>query len=83
MAAATAKKEGDNFYVRRDFQDAVASYTRALEADPKNYIIYSNRSAAYLAMGDARNALQDAEEAIKLNPSKIASWMTYYLFHDY
>ncbi|CAH0516793.1 unnamed protein product [Peronospora belbahrii] len=37
--------------------------------DPENAVYYSNRSAAYLAMGDARGkALKDAEQCLKLRP---------------
>uniref|UniRef100_H3GTA3 J domain-containing protein n=1 Tax=Phytophthora ramorum TaxID=164328 RepID=H3GTA3_PHYRM len=44
-------------------------YTRALELDPENAVYLSNRSAAYLALGDARGkALKDAEKCIELRP---------------
>ncbi|KAE9007998.1 hypothetical protein PF005_g7587 [Phytophthora fragariae] len=63
------KAEGNRLLAAQQFQEAVEMYTRALELDPDNAVYYSNRSAAYLAMGDARGkALKDAEKCIELKP---------------
>ncbi|XP_063752966.1 protein STIP1 homolog [Eleginops maclovinus] len=53
---------------RGDFQAAVHLYTNTLEADPQNCILYSNRSAARLKLGQNQAALEDAEKACELNP---------------
>ncbi|KAM8887186.1 tetratricopeptide repeat protein 28-like isoform 2-T2 [Spinachia spinachia] len=53
---------------RGDFQAAVRLYTSALQADPQNCILYSNRSAARLKLGQHQAALDDAEKACELNP---------------
>ncbi|KAL6114469.1 uncharacterized protein ACO6RY_05224 [Pungitius sinensis] len=53
---------------RGDFQAAVHLYTSALQADPQNCILYSNRSAARLKLGQHQAALDDAEKACELNP---------------
>ncbi|XP_034025781.1 tetratricopeptide repeat protein 28-like [Thalassophryne amazonica] len=52
---------------RGDFQAAVQLYSDALEADPQNCILYSNRSAALLKLGQHQAALDDAEKACELN----------------
>jgi stress-induced-phosphoprotein 1 len=36
--------------------------------DGSNHVYFSNRSAAYLSMGDANNALEDAISCVGLNP---------------
>ena len=51
-----------------DYAKAVALYTDALQLDPTNHILYSNRSAAHLKMGQFQQALQDATAARDLNP---------------
>uniref|UniRef100_A0A3Q3IGH6 Uncharacterized protein n=1 Tax=Monopterus albus TaxID=43700 RepID=A0A3Q3IGH6_MONAL len=51
-----------------DFQAAVCLYSEALQADPQNCILYSNRSAALLKLGQHQAALGDAEKACELNP---------------
>ncbi|TDH67457.1 hypothetical protein CCR75_005965 [Bremia lactucae] len=64
------KAEGNKLLAAKQLSDAVEMYTRAIELDPENAVYYSNRSAAYLAMGDARGkALKDAEKCIDLKPT--------------
>uniref|UniRef100_A0A3Q2D8R6 Uncharacterized protein n=1 Tax=Cyprinodon variegatus TaxID=28743 RepID=A0A3Q2D8R6_CYPVA len=53
---------------RGDFQEAVRLYGEALQADPQNCILYSNRSGAFLKLGQHQAALEDAEKACGLNP---------------
>uniref|UniRef100_A0A3Q0SLP8 Uncharacterized protein n=1 Tax=Amphilophus citrinellus TaxID=61819 RepID=A0A3Q0SLP8_AMPCI len=53
---------------RGDFQAAVHLYSDALQADSQNCILYSNRSAAFLKLGQHQAALEDAEKACELNP---------------
>jgi Flp pilus assembly protein TadD len=51
-----------------DFEKAVSLYTEAIQLDPANHILYSNRSAAHIKMGQFTKALQDAIKAKELNP---------------
>ncbi|CAG7815969.1 unnamed protein product [Allacma fusca] len=51
-----------------DFASAVTLYSEALKIDPNNHILYSNRSAAFIKMGQFSRALQDALKARELNP---------------
>ncbi|TRY69941.1 hypothetical protein TCAL_01247 [Tigriopus californicus] len=51
-----------------DFKLAVRLYTEAIALDPGNHILHSNRSAAYIKMGQFPKALQDAIRARDLNP---------------
>ncbi|XP_068430413.1 tetratricopeptide repeat protein 28 [Clinocottus analis] len=47
---------------------AVRLYSEALAADPQNCILYSNRSAAHLRLGQYGTALDDAVKARLINP---------------
>ena len=49
------KNTGNDAFKRGDHEEAVRLYTAALEVDPDNHVLYSNRSAAYLASGDAKS----------------------------
>ena len=51
-----------------DFEKAVSLYSEAIQLDPNNHILYSNRSAAYIKMGHFSKALKDAIKAKELSP---------------
>uniref|UniRef100_A0A0K2TA00 Uncharacterized protein n=1 Tax=Lepeophtheirus salmonis TaxID=72036 RepID=A0A0K2TA00_LEPSM len=51
-----------------DFKTAIKIYTDAIAIDPGNHILYSNRSAAYIKLGQFTQALHDATKAKELNP---------------
>jgi len=50
-----------------DYTTAVTLYSEALKMDPNNHILYSNRSAAFIKLGQFSRALQDALKARELN----------------
>ncbi|CAM1313227.1 TTC28 (predicted) [Pycnogonum litorale] len=50
-----------------DFNCAIKLYTEAINLDPRNHILYSNRSAAFIKVGKYSRALQDALKARDLN----------------
>lgn len=69
MSQAEAfKLEGNNFYKAGNYKEAVASYTKAVEADPENSVYYGNRSMAYMQTGDYDAALRDTLESARLAP---------------
>ena len=49
--------------------EAVIHYTEAVKHEPNSAILYSNRSLAFLKIDQLYFALEDAEKAIKLEPS--------------
>ena len=51
-----------------DFALAISLYTEAIRLDPANHILYSNRSAAHVKLGQFGKALQDSVKAKQLNP---------------
>jgi Flp pilus assembly protein TadD len=51
-----------------DYSAAVTLYSEALKIDPSNHILYSNRSAALIKMGQFVRALHDSMKAKELNP---------------
>ena len=50
-----------------DFETAVKLYGEAITLDPCNHILFSNRSAALVKLGQFARALQDASRAVELN----------------
>ena len=73
-SADDLKKHGNKFYEAGDFRKAVRFYSRSIDKDPNNQVLFSNRSAAYLlaskqmALDTRTMALRDADKCIELKP---------------
>lgn len=68
-SAADFKAKGNKHLQAKEYDEAIAAYTEAINLDPKDHVFFSNRSAAYLSKGDGANALSDGDRCTKLNPS--------------
>lgn len=69
MSAAELKEEGNAKFKAGQYQAAIVAYTQSLEVEPNQHLCFSNRSAAYLKLGNAsEEALKDAEKCVELAP---------------
>ncbi|KQK22573.1 hypothetical protein BRADI_1g68102v3 [Brachypodium distachyon] len=59
---------GEKAVKRKDYRDASKFYTEAMELDPNDATLYSNRSFCHLQMTEGNRALLDANICIKLRP---------------
>lgn len=66
--AAALKAEGNVFFKARDYPNAIAKYSEAVDLDPENHVYYSNRSAAYGLNGQWELAAADGRKCVSLNP---------------
>ena len=64
--AAQFKDQGNKHLQAKEFEQAVACYTKAIELDPNDHVFYSNRSAAYLSLKNAEKALEDANSCVRV-----------------
>ncbi|ORY83781.1 hypothetical protein BCR37DRAFT_378765 [Protomyces lactucae-debilis] len=64
------KKHGNTAYAKKDYNEAIALYSKAIEvvADP---VYYSNRSACHAALKDEEAVIRDTTEALRLDPSYV------------
>ncbi|KAM0903660.1 hypothetical protein ACQ4PT_018517 [Festuca glaucescens] len=62
------KSFGSQSIKRKDYFSASAFYTKAIDLDPADATLFSNRSFCWLRMGDGKKALLDALECRKLRP---------------
>jgi uncharacterized protein (TIGR03067 family) len=61
--------EGQTLYERKDYDGAIAAYTKAISLNPKNAVAYNHRGICFVLKGDTDAAIADYEKAIELNPS--------------
>jgi len=66
--AEARKDQGNEAFKRKDYAQAVAHYTSALEHDPNCHTALANRSACFLKTGRHEEALNDAEECTAKAP---------------
>lgn len=62
------KDEGNKAYGGGNFSLALTLYSQAINLDPTNHVYFSNRSAAYVGLGQQNRAISDANECLRLNP---------------
>lgn len=62
------KTKGNECVKDGKFIEAVLHYTQAIKLDPNNYVLYSNRSFAFLKLDQHYLSLQDANETVRLQP---------------
>lgn len=70
MLSDEYKAEGNKHFAAKEFDKAIELFTKAIEAAPSpNHVLYLNRSAAQALLKNYSQALADAEECVKINPS--------------
>ena len=67
--AAASKAAGTAAFKAGNFEEAVTAFSAAIEADPTNHVLYSNRSAAYAKQELYKPSLLDANKCIDLAPT--------------
>ncbi|XP_037473993.1 uncharacterized protein LOC119350097 [Triticum dicoccoides] len=53
---------------KKDYAIAAKLYSRAMQLDPDDAVLFSDRSLCWLHMGDGRKALLDANKCRKMRP---------------
>ena len=66
-AVARAKKIGNEHFAAKAYDEAIKAYTTAIAGCDTDKSLYSNRSAAELAMGYYDDALRDAAKCVQLD----------------
>ncbi|XP_023664980.1 dnaJ homolog subfamily C member 7-like [Paramormyrops kingsleyae] len=61
------KEQGNAFYIKKDYSEAFNYYTKAIDACPKNASYYGNRAATLMMLSRYREALEDSQQAVRLD----------------
>ncbi|KAK4552855.1 Hsp90 cochaperone [Recurvomyces mirabilis] len=72
--ADAAKAEGNKLFASKDFTGAVEKFSEAIELQPDNHVLYSNRSGAYASLKDFEQALEDANKTTEIKPDWAKGW---------
>ncbi|TVU42677.1 hypothetical protein EJB05_09097, partial [Eragrostis curvula] len=62
------KLQGGKAVEEKDYSSAIKFYSEAINGDPADAVLYSNKSFCYLKMGQAQDAFRDANDCIRLRP---------------
>ena len=71
-------QEGINFETKGDLKSAIASYEKASEVSPTDYVPYSNIGSAYYAEGDYVKAETAFLKALELSPNNVSVYTKLY-----
>jgi len=72
--AEKLKQKGNTLMSGKKYDEAIQSYTEAINLDPTNPVYYSNRAAAHSSKSDHLLAIGDAEKAIEVDPSYVKAY---------
>ena len=68
MSADEYKAEGNKYFAAKDFNKAIESFTKAIDASSTpNHVLYSNRSACQASLKNFSQALEDAQKCVEIN----------------
>ncbi|CAG8440393.1 5074_t:CDS:10 [Ambispora leptoticha] len=74
MSAEEYKALGNKAFSAHDYKTAIEQFTKAIELDSNNHVLYSNRSAAYASLKEYSKALEDANKTIELKSDWIKGY---------
>uniref|UniRef100_A0A7S3JTU5 CS domain-containing protein n=1 Tax=Aureoumbra lagunensis TaxID=44058 RepID=A0A7S3JTU5_9STRA len=66
--------EGNKYYAKKQYRKAVEEYSFAIEADPYDASVYSNRAQAWLSLGQWQSAREDADECVRIDSTNLKGW---------
>jgi stress-induced-phosphoprotein 1 len=72
--AIQAKEDGNKFYKKKQFNEAIAAYDKAIELDPANCVFYNNKSAVHMEQGEFDKARDLAHKAIEIGRENRAEY---------
>ena len=56
------------YHAKREFENAIADYSKAIELKPNDFSSYNNRGAAYEDLNLMEQAIADYQKATELEP---------------
>jgi len=70
-----AKEKGNEFFKNQQYPEAVKMYTEAINRNPTDHILYSNRANTYNKLVALPQALEDCNKCLELSPSFVKAYI--------
>lgn len=74
MSAADFKAKGNDYLKKKQFAEAVDAYTKGIEVDSSNAILYANRAQAQIKLENYGLAIADCDLAIAADEKYAKAW---------
>ncbi|CAH0406778.1 unnamed protein product [Chilo suppressalis] len=75
VKAEQEKELGNEYFKKGDYSTAVKHYTEAIQRNPDDPKLYSNRAACYTKLAAFDIGLKDCDQCCKLDPKFIKGWI--------
>lgn len=75
MSAEELKAQGNQAFAAKNYVEAISFFTKAIQIDAQNHVLFSNRSACYAELHKYKDALEDAEKCIRLKPDWVKGFI--------
>ena len=74
VLAEREKQKGNESYRAGDINEAIRCYSRSIEMDPENPILYANRAMGYLKIESLEKAEEDCSMALGFDCTYVKAW---------
>ncbi|XP_056648899.1 stress-induced-phosphoprotein 1 [Diorhabda sublineata] len=64
--ALAEKEQGNSFYKKKDFENAINHYSKAIEHDPTDITFYNNLAAVYFEQKEYEKCIKECEKGIEV-----------------
>ncbi|KAF3925180.1 hypothetical protein ABW20_dc0102594 [Dactylellina cionopaga] len=72
--ADALKAQGNAAFSAKDFPKAIDFFSQAIDVDPTNHVLYSNRSGSHASLKNFNEALSDATKCTEIKPDWSKGW---------
>eukprot|EP00796_Vickermania_ingenoplastis_P007870 gene7870-5497_t len=74
MSAEELKSQGNKAFSAGNYLEAINFFSKGIQLDAENHVLFSNRSACYAALHKYKDALDDADKCIRIKPDWVKGY---------
>jgi len=81
------KERGNQFFKEGKYPEAIKEYSDAINRNPTDHVLFSNRAACYTKLREYQLGIKDCDECLRLKPDFVKGYIRkgilYYSIKDY